>query len=91
MSQHDQAETARHLARRPASVLSDSAPEPEQTLSKHLTTAELSEIIGVDALTIEGWRRRGGGPPFVKFKRGVRYDLAQVKAWLRANTRSVSR
>lgn len=90
MSQHNQAGTARQLGR-PVTVLSDySAPEPEQTLSKHLTTAELSEMIGVPALTIEGWRRRGGGPPFTKVKRGVRYDLAQVKSWLRANTRSVT-
>jgi phage terminase Nu1 subunit (DNA packaging protein) len=62
-----------------------------EDLDKHLTTAELSEIIAIPVRTIEGWRIRGGGPPFTKVgPRNVRYDLHLVRAWLRENTRSVT-
>jgi phage terminase Nu1 subunit (DNA packaging protein) len=69
---------------RPVSVLTED-------VDKHLTTAELSEIIAVSARTLERWRVRGGGPPFTKVgPRNVRYDLHLVRAWLRENTQSVT-
>lgn len=87
VSTQDPANTASQL-RRPASVLSDVPLDaPRLIPSKQLTSEELSQIIAVPVRTIEGWRRRGGGPPFTRVgRRGVRYDLARVREWLRRNT-----
>ncbi len=49
-----------------------------------LTTAQVAKITGVSARTLEGWRRRGEGPPYVKLApHTVRYDPEALAAWLR--------
>jgi len=49
-------------------------------LEQLLTPEEVSE------LTLATWRRRGGGPPFVKTSRNrrVHYRRGSVLAWIRA-------
>jgi len=51
---------------------------PQQTVAARL---------GVTARTIERWRTEGAGPPFLKVGRGVRYDEADLSAWLAAQRR----
>lgn len=47
-----------------------------------LNVNELSQATGWPVPTLNGWRSRGGGPPFVRCGRSVRYPLAAVQAWL---------
>lgn len=51
-----------------------------------LTESELSERMKVAVATLRRWRWSGGGPPFVRVGRCVRYDPAHVRAWLDART-----
>lgn len=63
----------------------------------HLTTAEVAKLCRVSLRTVEGWRYRGQGPPFVKLENGqVRYPAREAFAFagyeqnpgLKANTLS---
>lgn len=48
-----------------------------------LTTQQAAEALGVSVRTLEGWRIRGGGPPFAKLSRTVvRYLPEDLRAWL---------
>jgi hypothetical protein len=42
-----------------------------------------SEITDIPVRTLRTKRIRGGGPPYYKFGRSVRYDLDEVIAWAR--------
>ncbi|HTP30019.1 MAG TPA: helix-turn-helix domain-containing protein [Anaeromyxobacteraceae bacterium] len=35
--------------------------------------------------TLRNMRWKGGGPPFYKLGKAVRYDIAEVRAWIRAH------
>ncbi len=37
--------------------------------------------------TLQAWRTRGDGPPFLKLGRAVRYDPKAVDAWLATRAR----
>jgi len=47
-----------------------------------------AERLGFSQRTLQMWRLRGGGPPFIKIHSSVRYDPAQVDAWLAGQVRS---
>lgn len=50
-----------------------------------LTTREASQSLNIPARTLEGWRHRGSGPPYIKVSRGqVRYRAADIESWLEA-------
>lgn len=51
------------------------------------TTEQVSNLIGVQPNTLEIWRHRGIGPPFVKMGRLVRYKSADLDAWIDRQTR----
>jgi len=36
--------------------------------------------------SLEGWRVRGDGPPFVRVGGAVRYDTRALEAWINART-----
>jgi hypothetical protein len=61
--------------------------------TRHLNQVELADRWGLSPRTLENWRWRGEGPPFVKIGRKVVYRLIDVEAYeheqLRANTASV--
>lgn len=42
---------------------------------------ELAEVVGLDTEALSQLRKRGGGPPFVKFGRAVRYLNLDVLRW----------
>jgi predicted DNA-binding transcriptional regulator AlpA len=52
-----------------------------------LTVTQVSEIIGRSVSTLEKDRLEGGGPPYVKMGRLVRYRPADVRAWLSERVR----
>lgn len=48
---------------------------------------DVASILGVSARTLEDWRLRGGGPPYlVLSRRCIRYELAELTAWLRSRS-----
>ena len=47
-----------------------------------LTSQQLAERLQVSLPTIKRWRREGGGPPFVRAGRSVRYRASEVDRWL---------
>jgi hypothetical protein len=70
-------------ARKPAA-----APAPDLAESL-ITPGDLARFAKVSPRTVERWRLRGGGPAFVLIARNVvRYEVAAVRAWLAARSRS---
>jgi predicted DNA-binding transcriptional regulator AlpA len=62
-----------------AEVLSDSPG----WLDEAIDTAEAGRIIGFTPRTLDTWRSRGGGPPFLKLgRRAVRYQRRALFEWL---------
>jgi predicted DNA-binding transcriptional regulator AlpA len=49
---------------------------------------EVAEQLGMSRRTLQGWRWRGGGPPYHRIGGAVRYDPTEVRAWLDAQRRS---
>lgn len=64
-----------------------------------LTEQEIALLERVSVRTVQGWRRKGGGPPFRKAGRGftgsVRYPVAEYRKWrasrVVANTAQLAR
>lgn len=61
-----------------------SSSQPEPSRSALLTTDQAAERLNVPAPTLRYWRHRGEGPPAVKLGALVRYDAAQLEAWIAA-------
>ena len=59
-------------------------------LEQLLSSDELAQMLGVKARSLEGWRRRGKGPRFIRLSghKAVRYPLSAVRTWLRALERA---
>lgn len=58
----------------------DRQPSDTQQL---MTPAEVAEWLRVPVATLTEWRyRRRGGPPYVRLGRLIRYDRADVQAWI---------
>ena len=54
-----------------------------------LLTAEVAFLLGLSPRTLEAWRLRGGGPPFVAVTpKAVRYRRCDLKAWIEARVRT---
>lgn len=52
--------------------------------NRYLNTPQLAEKIGLSPITLEIWRSRGSGPPYIRIGRAIRYDLREVEKWLAA-------
>lgn len=50
-----------------------------------LNERDLSMTLKVSIALLRKWRRQGGGPPFLKFGRAVRYQALDLKTWLEAH------
>lgn len=46
----------------------------------------ISKALVCEEKTLQAWRSRGGGPPFVKIGRLVRYRGCDVKKWITSRT-----
>lgn len=42
----------------------------------------LAKVLGCDVKTLQAWRTRGGGPPFVRVGRLVRYRNEDIQKWI---------
>lgn len=56
-------------------------------MTRLLSTREEAKKLGISHRTLEGLRLKGGGPPFVKLGRSVRYDETDVDMWLASRRR----
>lgn len=55
---------------------------------RRLTEMEVANLLSVSPRTLQQWRSRGEGPPFLKLgHRSVRYDEAAVEAWVESRCR----
>src|ERR1700687_2808423 len=64
---------------------------PDHRICRQLvSTRELSEIWGVPESTLRYWRSAETGPPYVKLGGRIKYDLADVERYVRANKRMPS-
>jgi predicted DNA-binding transcriptional regulator AlpA len=72
--------------------MSESIATPLKTL--HTERREAARL-GFSVKTLQGWRLKGDGPPFLKIGPSVRYDPTAVDAWLndriRTNNRTIGR
>jgi hypothetical protein len=53
-----------------------------------LDTRTAADFLGVSPRTLEGFRVRGGGPPFVKIGGAVRYRLRSLETYLEQRERA---
>lgn len=66
-------------------TVKDTTPSTGRKLITNDTTAARMNI---SHRTLPVWRVQGRGPRFIKIGKLVRYDEADVDAWLEANTRT---
>ena len=59
--------------------------------ARFLRTRHVAKILGVSPRTVEDWRIRRVGPPYIALPmlRTVLYDEAEVLAWVRAGERAL--
>jgi predicted DNA-binding transcriptional regulator AlpA len=55
-------------------------PDDSHCLNEH----DVSMTLKVSIALLRKWRRVGGGPPFVRLGRSVRYVKSGLKGWLQA-------
>ena len=56
-------------------------------VSPLLKTPAAAKVLDVKPRTLEEWRSRGGGPPFVRLSATcVRYELDKLKEWISERT-----
>jgi excisionase family DNA binding protein len=52
--------------------------------TRHLTTEELAERLGVSVTTVRDWRRDGRGPAYIRVGSVIRYRETDIDKWERA-------
>ncbi len=57
-------------------------------MTELLTEQQVAELLQVKIKGLQAGRSRGGGPPFVKLGRCVRYRLEDLEAFLTASRRA---
>lgn len=58
-------------------------PEITAQSTSYLSTIEAARLTGLSPAWFERSRWAGGGPPFVKVGRAVRYPLDELHSWMR--------
>jgi hypothetical protein len=57
-----------------------------------LTTYQVADLLGISYYTVTTWRRRGLGPPYIRFSRTVlRYPRASFDRFLRQHLQNVGK
>jgi len=51
-----------------------------------LTEVQVGELFGLSIRTLQAWRARRAGPPFVQVGRAIRYRRSDLIDWINANT-----
>jgi hypothetical protein len=61
----------------------------ESSATKRLRDeSAIAKELDVEVKTLQAWRTRGDGPPFLKIGRLVKYDLESVRAWVKSRERT---
>lgn len=60
---------------------------PGDDAGRRLKPVDAARYLGVDPAWLYRRRAGGGGPRFFKIGRVIRYDIADLDAWLEANKR----
>lgn len=48
-----------------------------------LTSTEAAKYLKASPRTLDNWRSRGTGPPFIRLSsRAIRYRMAELEAWI---------
>jgi len=47
-----------------------------------------ARLLQVSPRTLETWRHRGGGPPYIKVSKSVRYSTLDLFEWLEGQKRA---
>ena len=56
-----------------------------------LETVHAADELGLSPRTLEGWRRRGEGPPYLKIGRRVKYRPEDIEAFKATRLQASSR
>ena len=67
-----------NMTNKPKAAIPAMEPMPQ-----FMTNEDLARMLRRSVNTIRDWRRRGTGPRGVRVGKGVLYDEAEVRAWLR--------
>ena len=59
-------------------------------MSRLLTTNEAAELMNIPAGTLRYWRKIGVGPVWLKLEGTIRYDAADIEAYLNQSRRQPS-
>lgn len=51
-----------------------------------LPEVHASELLGLSSRTLQAWRARNEGPPFVRAGRAIRYRRRDLIGWIALNT-----
>ncbi|MFH1346534.1 MAG: helix-turn-helix domain-containing protein [Pseudomonadota bacterium] len=51
-----------------------------------LTEDEAADSLRISFRTLQAWRLKAVGPPFVRVGRTIRYRRGCIKAWIKLNT-----
>jgi len=55
-------------------------------LDRLLSEEEMARKLGKSVQTLQGWRWRRKGPPYIKIGAAVRYDPVKIDAWVESQT-----
>lgn len=50
-----------------------------------LTEQETADLLKLKVQTLQAWRHRKSGPPYLKIEGTVRYDRAKIEEWVASN------
>lgn len=56
--------------------------QPSDFAARLLSERQVAERLNIGEVTLQQWRARGKGPPFVRLGRTIRYREADIEAWL---------
>jgi len=57
-----------------------------QSLDDLLVEAQAAELLVMSVRTLQSWRHKDRGPPFVRVGRNIRYRYGDVLEWIRMKT-----
>lgn len=62
--------------------------KPMRPSRQRLTERDAADELNISFRTLQQWRVRGIGPPYLKLGRSVRYDADVLEDWLAAQSRT---
>ena len=64
------------------------ASEFSSPIRRRLTEKQAAARLALSVRTLQQWRVKGGGPPFLKLGSSVRYNEDDLEAWADAQVRN---